>query len=271
MDRESMDAFRRHAPQYPIREFRTYADAEEFTRVNIAPPPGPGSEPFYPNFMGGGPHPWPPPMPVTPYMHHMGYPMGIHPPPSMYQPYITPPQVFAYPPAAPPTYAPPTSIPDPLTHVPTHIGTPDTTSGPNTTPVYILKENNPKLEDLKLPKCPEEASEFPTWEKKMAAILGKYNMHCCLIQDATTSESNKKESQAFAQALVQALPSSLLKNFMDSDSQYYDTHGIEMFQKLKNKILDDDDTIKLFRQLLSPKMSPKETPMDYKINIEQST
>ncbi len=94
-------------------------------------------------------------------------------------------------------------------------------------------------------------------------------MHCFLIQDATTSESNKKKSQAFAHALVQTLPTSLLKNFMGSDSQYYDTHGIKMFQKFKNKILNNDDTIEHFHQLLSPKMSPKETPMDYKINIER--
>jgi hypothetical protein len=90
-----------------------------------------------------------------------------------------------------------------------------------------------------------------------------------LDQDAITSKSNKKSSKAFAQALVQALLTPLLKNFMGSNSQYYDAHGIEMFKKLKNKILDDDDTIELFRQLLSPKMSPTKTPLDYKINIER--
>jgi hypothetical protein len=154
MDRDSsIEAFRHNVPHYPIRDFRTYAEAEEFTRVNIAPPPVTGGDPFYSNVMGGVPSLWPPPMQIPPYMHHMGYHMGIHPPPSMYPP-------FAYPMTPSPHYAPPTPIPsmpvpDTSIPVPTHIESPValTDSPPpihtNPTPVYVLKENTPKLEDLK--------------------------------------------------------------------------------------------------------------------------
>ena len=133
------------------------------------------------------------------------------------------------------------------------------------TSIYIKEDNA-----LKLPTCPEDAKDFPTYKMKVRASLCKFNMHHLLDDHITTNEANKDISAKLASALLLSFKNKHIKWFMGSDSKQYKERGIKMWQHLRYKFLDQVNEDEIYNRLLCPKMSPDESPLDYKITIDQA-
>jgi uncharacterized protein (DUF1330 family) len=116
---------------------------------------------------------------------------------------------------------------------------------------------------LKLPTCPEDPKDFPAYEKKVRASLQKFNMHHLLDDGTVTTEDNCEASAKIASALMLSFKTKHIKWFMGSKSTEYEDRGIEMWQHLRAKILDEDDEDDIYDKLLKPKVSELPRPRSF--------
>jgi hypothetical protein len=109
------------------------------------------------------------------------------------------------------------------------------------TTVYLKEDST-----LKLQPCPEDPKDFPAYEKKVRASLRKFNMHHLLDDGTVTTEDNRDVSAKLASALMLSFKTKHIKWFMGSKSTEYEDRGIEMWQYLRAKVLDEDDEDEIY-------------------------
>jgi predicted HTH transcriptional regulator len=131
--------------------------------------------------------------------------------------------------------------------------------------MYVKEEKT-----LKLQACPANPKDFPVYEKKVRAALQKIDMHHLLDHNVTTTEANHDASAKLASALLLSFSKEHMKWFMGAEGEQYEERGIEMWQYLRAKILDEEDEDELYDRLLHPKMGTDESPLDYKLKLEQA-
>jgi hypothetical protein len=173
----SLMAFFQHCmPQYPIAQFRTYAEAEDFSHTTIYPPYFRHHQhaPTYnmPMFNSPGPHMGGP----TPVPNNFHYNQPWPPLPETCLPNLA----FTQPPPTTPYQV----------HTDPHVApTPSVIVSPNQpTPIHPMTVYLKEDSTLKPPTCPEDPKDFPAYEKKVRASLQKINMHHLLDDGTMTTE-----------------------------------------------------------------------------------
>ena len=195
---------------YPIGYYHTLSNAEAHARSSM-----PLALPTFPHVHI--------PMHFPNATHHALPPMGgYHHYPLMNTPH------FAMPPLIHPSIPTYPTFPIPPTHDSVHTPTlpspfPDFAASSNQqyiappTLIYIKEDNA-----LKLPTCPKDPKDFPTYEMKVRASLHKFNIHHLLDDYATTNDANKDISAKLASALLLSYKNKHIKWFMGSDLKQYE-------------------------------------------------